>query len=227
MEMFNDCPNRRKVTFDLQLRGSSGPNTGLSEIGGLKGSGDDDWVFGMLWEQSNPWIRFRCGPQAGSVARSNIIDALSADTDYNIRVNVDGTNGQCDVYVDLASSNDWGTGDVYKICASGCDEGQLDSTDTWTVKGISHVEESGQSTGSVIDNLGLCDATAGFTPAGTKCGRDTPVATPTASPTATPTGTPTATPTPTPTPEPGLLLQLASGLLGLAMLDKRRRRARR
>jgi hypothetical protein len=29
----------------------------------------------------------------------------------------------------------------------------------------------------------------------------------------------------TPTPEPGLLLQLASGVLALAMLDKRRRRA--
>jgi hypothetical protein len=35
------------------------------------------------------------------------------------------------------------------------------------------------------------------------------------------------TPTPTPTPEPGLLLQLASGLLGLAVLDKRRRSAGR
>ena len=41
----------------------------------------------------------------------------------------------------------------------------------------------------------------------------------------TPTGTPTPTPTPTatPTPEPGLLLQLATGLLGLVVLDKRRR----
>jgi hypothetical protein len=55
-----------------------------------------------------------------------------------------------------------------------------------------------------------------------------PTSTPsaTSTPTATPTSTPTATPmsTPTPTPEPGLLLQLASGLLGLVVLDKRRRR---
>jgi hypothetical protein len=55
----------------------------------------------------------------------------------------------------------------------------------------------------------------------------TPTSTPTATPTFTPTGTPTATPTPTPTPEPGLLLQLASGLLGLMALDKRRRSANR
>jgi hypothetical protein len=34
-----------------------------------------------------------------------------------------------------------------------------------------------------------------------------------------------ATPTPTPTPEPGMLLQLASGVLGLAALQARRRRA--
>jgi hypothetical protein len=46
-------------------------------------------------------------------------------------------------------------------------------------------------------------------------------------PTPTPTPIPTATPTATPTPEPGLLIQLASGLLGLAMLDKRRRSANR
>jgi hypothetical protein len=38
---------------------------------------------------------------------------------------------------------------------------------------------------------------------------------------------PTPTATPTPTPEPGLLLQLASGLLGLALFDKRRRSASR
>jgi hypothetical protein len=48
-----------------------------------------------------------------------------------------------------------------------------------------------------------------------------PIATPTATP------TPMATPTPTPTPEPGMLLQLASGLLGLVMLVKRRRSANR
>ena len=62
-----------------------------------------------------------------------------------------------------------------------------------------------------------------FTPTATPT--STPTATPTFTPTATPTSTPTATPTPTPTPEPGLLLQLASGLLCLAMLDKRRRSA--
>jgi len=38
---------------------------------------------------------------------------------------------------------------------------------------------------------------------------------------------PAPTPTPTPTPEPGLSLQLMAGLLGLAMLDKRRRGANR
>jgi hypothetical protein len=63
------------------------------------------------------------------------------------------------------------------------------------------------------------------TPTGTPTA--TPTTTPTGTPTATPTLTPTATPTPTPTPEPGLLLQLVSGLLGLAMLDKRRRSANR
>jgi len=75
------------------------------------------------------------------------------------------------------------------------------------------------------------------TPTATPTG--TPTATPTSTPTATPTGTPTATPTPTstatptstptatPTPEPGLLLQLAAGLLGLMVLDKRRRSANR
>jgi hypothetical protein len=67
--------------------------------------------------------------------------------------------------------------------------------------------------------------------------RATPTATPTVAPTPTPTATPTSTPTatpttmptstPTPTPEPSLLLQLVSGLLGLAMLDKRRRSANR
>jgi hypothetical protein len=41
-------------------------------------------------------------------------------------------------------------------------------------------------------------------------------------PTPTPTPTPTATPSPTPTPEPGLMLQLASGGLGLAWLHRRR-----
>jgi hypothetical protein len=43
-------------------------------------------------------------------------------------------------------------------------------------------------------------------------------------PTPTPTPTASATPTPTPTPEPGVMLQLVSGAVGLAWLNKRRRR---
>ena len=50
-------------------------------------------------------------------------------------------------------------------------------------------------------------------------------AVPTPTPTATPTATPT--PTPTPTPEPSLLLQLASGVFGLAALHACRRCANR
>jgi hypothetical protein len=53
--------------------------------------------------------------------------------------------------------------------------------------------------------------------------------TPTATPTATPTITPSATPTasPIPTPEPGMILQLAAGGIGLALLQKRRTRMNR
>ena len=51
------------------------------------------------------------------------------------------------------------------------------------------------------------------------CVGDSPAAT------STPTAAPTATPTATPTPEPGLLMQLASGLLCLVVLGKRHRRA--
>jgi hypothetical protein len=40
-----------------------------------------------------------------------------------------------------------------------------------------------------------------------------------------PTPTATPTPTPTPTPEPGVMLQLVSGGVGLAWLNKRRRRS--
>jgi hypothetical protein len=43
-------------------------------------------------------------------------------------------------------------------------------------------------------------------------------------PGATPSVTPTASPTPTPTPEPGVMLQLVSGAVGLAWLNKRRNR---
>ena len=44
-------------------------------------------------------------------------------------------------------------------------------------------------------------------------------------PTSTPTTTPTLTPTPTPTPEPGVMLQLISGAVGLAWLNRRRNRS--
>ncbi len=50
----------------------------------------------------------------------------------------------------------------------------------------------------------------------------TPTPTPTATPTSTPNGTPTASPTPT--PEPGMMLQLVTGGIGLAFLNKRRMR---
>jgi hypothetical protein len=43
--------------------------------------------------------------------------------------------------------------------------------------------------------------------------------------TGTPTPTPTASPSPTPTPEPGVLLQLVSGGIGLAWLNRRRNRS--
>jgi hypothetical protein len=52
----------------------------------------------------------------------------------------------------------------------------------------------------------------------------TPTATPTSTPTATPTVTPTSTPTATPTPEPGVMLQLVSGGIGMAWLNRRRNR---
>jgi hypothetical protein len=72
-------------------------------------------------------------------------------------------------------------------------------------------------------------STAASTPTATSTATSTPTATSTATstPTATSTATstPTATLTPTPTPEPGLLLQLASGVLALVVLDKRRRSA--
>jgi len=51
-----------------------------------------------------------------------------------------------------------------------------------------------------------------------------PTGTPSATPSATPSVTPTATPTPTPTPEPGVMLQLVSGGIGLAWLQRRRNR---
>jgi hypothetical protein len=56
-----------------------------------------------------------------------------------------------------------------------------------------------------------------------------PTTTPTATPTVSPTTTPTATPTvsPTPTPEPGVILQLFSGGIGLAFLNRRRMRKNR
>jgi hypothetical protein len=50
----------------------------------------------------------------------------------------------------------------------------------------------------------------------------TPSATSTATPSSTPTST--ATPTPTPTPEPGGVLQVLSGWVGLAWLQRRRNR---
>jgi hypothetical protein len=75
-------------------------------------------------------------------------------------------------------------------------------------------------------HLGLEHLTGTPTPTSTPSATPiaTPTSTPTLPPTSTPTATPMSTPTPTPTPEPGLLLQLASGLLGLVVLDKRRRR---
>ncbi len=51
---------------------------------------------------------------------------------------------------------------------------------------------------------------------------DPPNQTPT--PTGTPTYAPTASPTPTPTPEPSVTLQLVSGAIGLAWLQRRRKR---
>ncbi len=56
-----------------------------------------------------------------------------------------------------------------------------------------------------------------------------PTPTPTVAPTstATPTSTPTSTSTPTPTPEPGVVLQLVSGGIGLAWLQRRRNRSAR
>jgi cell division septation protein DedD len=73
--------------------------------------------------------------------------------------------------------------------------------------------------------------TATSTPTPTATSTATPTATSTATQTATPTATQTSTPTSTttatPTPEPGLLLQLAAGLLGLVGLNKRRRSANR
>jgi hypothetical protein len=105
----------------------------------------------------------------------------------------------------------------------------IDSAGTWYVgvtgagnpdfdENGSHFEAGAYQLVVTIDAIARQFPTPTATPAATP--------TPTTAPTSTPTSTPTPTPTPTatPTPEPGVMLQLVSGGVGLAWLQRRRNR---
>jgi hypothetical protein len=149
----------------------------------------------------------------------------TASTLYYIRERI-VDNGDCtydcSVYID--ETPNWGAGVWHTDSITGEDypnAGLCTAADR-EIRGVTFRGSNGSNFDFVVDNSGLCDDVVnGTIPVGTKCG-DTGIPTPT--PTATPSATPTVTPTPT--PEPGVMLQLVSGAVGLAWLNKRRNRSR-
>jgi len=103
---------------------------------------------------------------------------------------------------------------------------EIDSPGTWYVgvTGSSDPPFTGNhfESGSYVLHVTI---NALVPPTGTATPTVTPTAVPTATPTTTPSSTPSSTPTPTPTPEPGVMLQLVSGVVGLAWLQRRRNRS--
>jgi hypothetical protein len=214
MKLNTVCTAKPKVTVDFKLQLVGGSNSNRPAIVGLQRP-DRKWAMDIAWQQSTSTAQFGCGDGADRSVSSSI--PLNAGTIYNVRMEFesDATDTDCVWYIDTNASGDWGVG--------GEDSGALISFSTWSnIGGIVHHETS-DGVASIIDDIGICDATGGYVPAGTKCGPGGAAPTPTA----TPTSTPTATPTPTPIPEPGLIFQLISGGVGLALLERHRTRKSR
>jgi len=144
----------------------------------------------------------------------------TASTLYYIRERITDNGNctyDCSVYID--ETPNWGAGGWYTDSIIGQDYPSGPCTATWRdIRGVTFPGSAGNGFDYVVDDSGLCDEVVnGTIPVGTKCG---------GAGVPTPTATPTVTPTPTPTPEPGVMLQLVSGAVGLAWLNKRRNRSR-
>ena len=88
------------------------------------------------------------------------ISVLSPDTTYNVRVTHDGDLDVCLVNIDLASSGNWGVGDVDSYSCNGADATQ--TVIGWGATGV-------QAFAHLVDDIGYCE---GLLTANTKCGRE-------------------------------------------------------
>ncbi len=155
------CTDKAKVTVDFKFAVFTGSDVQYREIIGLQEPGAQ-WVGDVALKHDNRNIRFGCGDGAERTESSNI--GLTSGATYNIRINweSDGSNTDCYWYVDTHASGDWGTGGVAS--------GTLGSTDiNDTVGGLVHHETS-DGVASIIDDIGICDATSGYVTEGVKCG---------------------------------------------------------
>ena len=154
------------------------------------------------------------------IAMSGHDEVQDTSDDYTLNVTYVGLTTSCDIVIDFDNSE---TG--FATCGvSGSfsgDHGRITSANIY-------LNDSYNWFFNDVSTVPTPTATPTTTPTGTPT--TTPTATSTSTPTATSTATSTATatPTPTPTPEPGVILQLAAGGIGLALLNKHRaRKARR
>jgi len=200
LDMRTPCPNAATVTIDFKWMWiDNGESTQQLAVGIRSSLGS---YLGRLDVKPDvAEARFLCGRT--DIVTSSAIN-ITNGIQYHVRFNFtsDGTDTDCEYFVDTNASGDWGVGAV--------GTGTLNSTDTGLLTdGLFHTEwDTPDDVDSVIDDIGICDATSGFLAAGDKCAptpTSTPTATPTTAPTSTPTATPTTAPTSTPTINPDVL----------------------
>jgi hypothetical protein len=202
-----------KVTADFRIQFPHDPTQeGGPVVVGLKDDAGDE-VFTFMWNPSGPSFQFRCGTTAGVVAKTGWInpdlppawELVVADVYYDIRMNFDGsgTSPVCTFYIDKpdcelngvlqgtpedCDATSIGTGYVHRNDGTEGYQSPLqdDNGKGDNVASFFHREgEPQEAVGSIIDDIGVCNAASGFQAPGVRCDASA-VPTPTATPTACP-----------------------------------------
>jgi len=177
MEFLGDCADTVKVTADFKLFFPEDlGNSSSPVVAGLTDTNNDE-IFTFQWQPSTERIHFRCGSGGSVVTSHTWLSGLSDNKPYNVRLNFDGATTTCTYYIDT-EFNDWGAGGEMNNASNPLVSGQ-----STTVSGFFHTESyGGEAVGSIVDDIGICDATNGFLVQGVKCGSALPTPTPTATP---------------------------------------------
>jgi hypothetical protein len=158
MDFTADCAETTKVTIDFTVNFDPGDtlnDNGQRVVVGAKFDGGNFAAF--TWQETVERLDFACGDDTGYGTG----ELLDANTEYNIRMDLDGSDHTCTFYVDTVGGDPIGTGTVMSGGPYDSDNTPVDINGFFQYHGVGLAA-------TIVDDVGICDVTD-FLAVGVRC----------------------------------------------------------